>query len=184
MRNKYFLIAAIGLIGATTSCRSSKIVSTEKHVDHSKKDSSHVKVDTTKTQVIKIDQQQTSYGDTLTGSLQFTDEQITQMEEGHEEAAVDSIESNGVKVIVAVTKTGSGIKTKVTAVAKPKQVTNTQTTITNTQAGTTEATDVKTDHVKTDTATTKKVVGFPWGMACLIGAIVFLISFTLFLYKN
>ena len=108
------------------------------------KDTSHeveiskVKVETTDTTSIKTITSGTvtiNYGDTLSGNLSFTDEQVDQMEKSI--PSVDSLESSGIKVKVSVVQSPDkkSFKTQITAISKPKSSTNTYTQTTTEKKG-------------------------------------------------
>lgn len=158
------------------SCRTAKTVATSTSYESTKQDSSYKLVDTSKSQVVHITEEQKNYSDTLSGSLQFTDEEIAVH-------ASDSMESGGIKVKVEVEKTSTGIKTKITAVAKPVEVTSTTTTITTGQTGVTIEKKQAVEHTEADTRKNIRITGFPWKMIITIaaaGSLVFSIIFLLY----
>ena len=80
--------------------------------------------DTTKSSSVTEINRTTAYGDTLSGSMYFGDEVVGESgnvvgDNTNNGGYSDSIESNGVKVVVALEKTRTGYKAKVKAIAKP-----------------------------------------------------------------
>lgn len=156
------------------SCKSSKMVSSKTYEETQLEDSVRTHIDTSKRQVISIDEVQTNYGDTLTGSMQFDEEQL-----------IDSIESSGIKVVVSIKKTPTGTKAKVTAVAKPKTISNTHTQIAAEQKGIAETTQVKKNTAIVKSEKDIEVVGFPWKKLIFAGVCTLLISLIIYLlYKQ
>lgn len=175
-----WLVLIVASPAALISCRTSKTFSATRDEKITSTDSSKTTIDTTTTKTLNQTQQAFIYGDTLAGSLQFTDEQITSMDSARNESLwqVDSLESNGVKVLVSVTKTKAGVKTKVKAIAKPKQIINTSSTVSEEKKGeSTMQNDKKTEQTiaVTESKTVKR-----WPAWASISLVTLLITGTLF----
>ncbi len=155
-------------------------------VKQSSLDSTVITTDTSRIHTITTNQVQTIFGDTLTGSLQFTDEQVSGMEAAGEAEppADDSLESGGIKVKISFKKNkAGGYKASVKAVAKPVQVVSTSTVTSDEKKGlTTAASMQKTEQVSV-TSTDKKIVGWPWYLKLVLwGGLAIGISFFIY-YK-
>lgn len=177
---KYLLIIITAI--TAISCSTGKIISKSAKTETLKVDSSASVIDTTKKQTITVDTNKQLYGDTLTGSLAFTDAQINQMEAGGVNQE-DSLESAGIKVTVSLVPFKGGYKTKIKAIAKPKESVDTHTVINTEQKGiSTENRQIKQTAVtETEKTVTKK--GFPWVWAIVIGAFLIIIIIIIILKK-
>jgi hypothetical protein len=99
-----------------------------------------------------------------------------------EEYSADSLESNGVKVKISFTKNKAGIRAKVTAIAKPVQVVNTNTVISDEKKGLARAAKTATVWDKETETKDKKIVGFPYKLAIIAFGIGALLGFIFFIY--
>lgn len=178
----YIVSAAVILMSCTAGKISTKNSSNEK----THKDSTVTTVDTSKVTNAVIAMKNEYYGDTLTGSLAFTNEQIDAIYKVDDTTVdysivntpvEDSLESSGLKVKVTFVPVKGGLKAKIKAVARPKESSstraefNTQQKGETTQAKKTEDTDKQLDN------STRETKGFPWTAALLIGALLILIIF-------
>lgn len=110
-------IIAIAATIALASCSTSKGVHKLSESISEKNNAASILKDNSATTTTITGQQTTLYGDTLNGSLSFTSEQAAQIESN----SIDSMESNGVKVKVAIIPFKGGFKTKIQAIAKPQK---------------------------------------------------------------
>lgn len=182
--NFFGIVSMIAICSlAAVSCQVSKKINKASHKQTTEYDSASHSVDST---VTKSSLQQTEtiyFGDTLAASLQFTDEQINAMDSlsAVKDEAVDSAESNGIKIYVQVSKTKTGIKAKVKAIAKPVKVVNTSTAETEVKKAVATDTKVKLITEVATTTVSKEVERKPWIIG---GGIVFLILILLIIYKK
>lgn len=93
-------------------------VSKGKTETHNKEQKTIAVSDTGKIKTEATSESTTRYGDSLSGSLYFSDSPAPQANTNSAELS-DSIESTGIKVKVTLTRTLDGIKAKIDAVAKP-----------------------------------------------------------------
>ena len=182
------ILLLMAFAAACCSCRTSKMVSTVTASRIIKTDSSATQVDSSKSSHIITSQDQFIFGDTLTGALQFTNEQIAQMDSASIAPVAfeaDSIESNGVKVKISLIKNKTGLKVKLQAIAKPVQLVNTRTNFISDQKGIANtASKTVADDTKI-TASEKVIKGFPWMALIVSAAVVIQISLIFFIYiKN
>lgn len=182
MRLINFFIVAVLLF----SCRSSKTVQKASEVRNTVTDSSVTTTDSTRTITKSISQEHTIFGDTLTGSLSFTEEQVSGMEAAGEvaPAAVDSLESNGVKIKLSFIKNkAGGYKAKVQVIAKPVQVVSIKQTTVDEKKGLTTAASKQTTEKVVVKTTAKTVTGWPWYLKLVLwGGLALGISFFIY-YK-
>jgi len=155
-----FILAILLL---STSCRTSKELHKKAVAETVVSTVTSNSIDTSKVNTIEVGTVSTEFGDTMHGVLMFTDEQIASMETGGI-FSTDSMESDGIKVKLTMLPFKNGFKTKITAIAKPKIITDSYTRQTIEQKGVAVA---HTENIeKKNVSVTKdlKTTSFPWGL--------------------
>jgi hypothetical protein len=160
-RNTAAFILAILLLG--TSCRVSKELHKKAVTETVVSNVSSNLIDTSKINTVEVATVSRAFGDTLHGALVFTDEQIAAMESG-EPFAEDSIESDGIKVKVTMLPFKYGFKTKITAIAKAKIITDSYTRQTIVQKGVSVVHTENIEKKNVSVTKEKKITSFPWGL--------------------
>ena len=146
-------------------------------------DSTSTVIDTTKKAVVTQQIETTYYGDTLTGNIYIPTSDTLIANE-----YIDSLESNGIKIMVGLKPFKDGFKAHVNAIAKPKETVSSARAYTIEKSGLTQKTTSKTEFDQSakqkDTETTNEL--YKWlGLVLLGFGSLGLIAIIIFLYiKN
>lgn len=179
MKFLYTILLSALLLSAASCSR--KVTSVIQHTTLHQ-DSSNTAIDTTHSTFTEINEETTSYGDTLNGDVVLIpDGEISK--EGY--SSTGTLESNGIKVKVNLTPVKGGFKANVNAIAKPKSVTNTTTKTGTEEKGKVNTSSNKKDldqDIKNKVIDKKDEVGKWIGIACIGLAIIGLLALALYLY--